>query len=906
MGKTDLADGIDLKAYRRHTFLIDVLLILFCLLGMGGGLRLFMTDIADTRKKLEETPVGFVHNVNGTIQRQSGRFFLADRLGRNSSVFSGDTVNSAVLSGAKINFVNGEIIEVFENTGFRLLNDIEESFGIELHTGEIHVQGGRSDIAVFVSEGAAGLTRSSRIQLAPGSAAEIKADNGVTVKLFTGSGIYSIDRNTSLLAPGEILRVSGDGTVLPSPPVMMLSPRNGSRLLRNVRGKTPVKFQWNNTADSGEVILEISKTGDFSDLTESWRGEEDSAEIELPEGRYFWRIHEPGISAGADSGKLEIVDNPGPRALYPVNGSTVKYSGRNSETLFSWSVSEEADAVLLEVADNPEMYRPYLRQLVNRTDKGSGFFISTTLGEGVWYWRVNPVYPGEVSASETLAVSSGAGYWRIRPAETDSIDDEKPSPVSMFTLVSAPEQAPDLPVYGSVNSESGVNPRLVFPPDNYSIESARTPDFFFSWKSPRGYSARFQLAAEHSDFNGALYLDVPVDLSSIQCPFLLPGTYYWRITGSGPDGQGSSPPIRLVVIPALAAPALESPWENEKLKAEEGKAVTFAWERLSYASFFCFRLFLQGRELPLSEITSLRNNSVMVYFDANTAGQFFWTVQGFSAPTETATTRSGLIAKGHFSMSPQSSSFQDGMAAWSIPRITNIQSYAGDIQSPIRLVSPASGISIPGIQALRSPMTARWNADGPMRNVQLIVSRIPDPLSDSGAIVRNTNQSSATFPSLSEGIWYWTVTGDTSDQRGVTPGDPFWINVLPVSQLPSPAIIQPEDETIIDIARLTADRRVAFGWDEVPGANVYIFSLFRDVDPPILLASQSTENEPGYVLDNLSILNEGNFLWQVEAIYRNENGVVEQRGTIERHTFSVQIQHSTELQPRIQGTMYGQ
>ena len=893
----------NLKTLKRDSLLRNLFIVFGCLLGMGLSIFLFRVDLENTTKKLEEKPIGSVYRVNRIIQRESSRFFLLDKLERQSPIYKGDLITSAALSELKINLTNGETLELFENTKVLMTVDNEKELGFELHEGEIHVQSMRSNIVIDMIQGAAG-NSDVKITLDPRSYADIQASDGVRVKLFQGAAVITRGRDVRPLADGEIIRLDRDGELLPAAPAMMLWPRNGTRLHRSSLGAAPVHFQWSKSKDIKEVILEIAETRDFSALKGNWLTDDDSMEIELAEGNYYWRLYRPGVSAEADYGRLEINYTPGPVAISPANNATVTYSGDTPEISFFWSVSEEADAVLLEAADNPAMNRPRLRQLIKRTEKGYGSFLSSTLGPGEWHWRIYPVYPGGVSGAETLATPMGAGYWRIRPVNNDLVADDQPSPVNSFVLKKETEKSagPERPPVAV--AEPGFNPRLIFPPDNYSIETARTMDLYFSWRNPQAFSARLQIA-ERSDFAGRLILDEPVGGSYIQGPFLKPGTYYWRITGQGPEGPGNSPPTRLVVIPALAAARLESPWQNDRLRIEEGKPVVFAWEMLNYASYYNFKLFLDGRELPQAEISSLRNNSILVFFDTGTSGQFTWTVQGFTAESESDTARIGLISTGNFTINPQAGSLLSGQISWTRPRIANIQSYVGDVHSPITLLSPQLGISVPGIDALKNPLQAMWRTEEPIRNVQLIISRSPDPQGDPRAIVRDAGQFSATFPALSEGIWYWTIRGDTADQRGATPGDPFWINVLPIPQLSSPAPIQPEKNAIIDIAQLTRDRNVTFAWNEVPGANGYIFNLYRNGNPPALLVSNPPDNTQKFVLENLSILSDGAFVWQVEAVLKNDSGLIEQRGTIEQHTFFIEIEHSTDLNTSVQGTMYG-
>jgi hypothetical protein len=111
------------------------------------------------------------------------------------------------------------------------------------------------------------------------------------------------------------------------------------------------------------------------------------------------------------------------------------------------------------------------------------------------------------------------------------------------------------------------------------------------------------------------------------------------------------------------------------------------------------------------------------------------------------------------------------------------------------------------------------------------------------------------------------------------------------------------------LARLTQERNLTFKWDAVEGASAYIFSLFREEDPPRLLYTGTPDPSASFVLTDLSLLagtESTNFIWQAEAVARNANGVIEQRGTIEQHRFRVEIRRSGTIQAGSSGEIYGQ
>ncbi|MCL1836926.1 MAG: FecR family protein [Treponema sp.] len=888
--------------YTIYTPIRSVFIIGVCILGMGGSIMAFREDFnRAVRQQAENRPIGSVYWVSGTVQRFAAVKLHWDRLTRHTSIYYGDIVKTAAYSEVKIRLNDGETLELSENTTIRIMFREGEDPFIELNEGEIHVQSNRSDLEIAMPSKNVPVVNGT---LGPRSSACVKAADRYSSMMFQGSGVFTARGETRAAAAGEAVRVGKDGQFLPAPPLVMLSPRNGTRILRSFDETAQVKFTWKkHGASGGSVRLDISDSRDFSQLLGRWHEDaSDSLDVSLPLGTYYWRAYVNPSAEAADSGRFDIVHAAAPRAVSPANGSVETIYPGKQNVRFSWTVPEEAEAVLLEVAANPEMNRPRLRQLIRKTDNGTGFFVTSQIGPGRWHWRIHPVYPG--------GVEGDMGFWRVRPMNAGIIADERPSPVNSFSLVASDE----LPFVEAKNFDfalarrgikDGGNSslRLLFPPDNYTIEAGRSPDTIYAWINPFSHTVRLQIA-ERPDFSGTLVADLDVSGSHVQGPYLRPGIYYWRITGAG---DASSQPTRLVVLPSLPAPKQESPSDNERIRIEDTSTVNFTWERLAYADNYIFCLYLDERDSPLTEVSALPNNSVLVSFDRSTTGRFRWTVQGVTSATEYTSRRTGLIAESSFIIASAQGIGQDGQVAWSIPRIANIQTYSGEIYSPITLVSPASGTNYTGIEALRTPPTAQWTSREPVRNVQLIISRAADPSSDPRAIVLDARSSSVTFPALGEGIWYWTIRGDTSDRRGATPGSPFWINVLPIPLLASPRPIQPADRAVIDIAQLTRDRNITFRWGEVPGANAYIFSLIHNENPPAVLITSPAERSFTYVLENLSILQDGRHLWQVEAVFRNANGDIEQRGRIEQHPFTIEIQQSSNLQTQsVEGTLYGQ
>ncbi|MDR2543365.1 MAG: hypothetical protein LBC80_07965 [Treponema sp.] len=215
-------------------------------------------------------------------------------------------------------------------------------------------------------------------------------------------------------------------------------------------------------------------------------------------------------------------------------------------------------------------------------------------------------------------------------------------------------------------------------------------------------------------------------------------------------------------------------------------------------------------------------------------------------------------------------------------------------------------------------------------------------------ISRETEVTFFTDSSLTEGRWYWRVkpvfpsffSGNASfslpssfliEQKHVNPqveelplSDWLAIEISPeIAQLPGELPIE-EEIPVTEVAALVAptpaprpapispllaaqnlrparghrftttelqeQRRITFTWQAVRGANAYIFTLFQQTTTgrQQLLQTQPLSS-PEYELTDLRILDAGNFIWQIEAVSLNQNGVIERRGTTAESTFIMYI-----------------
>jgi hypothetical protein len=161
---------------------------------------------------------------------------------------------------------------------------------------------------------------------------------------------------------------------------------------------------------------------------------------------------------------------------------------------------------------------------------------------------------------------------------------------------------------------------------------------------------------------------------------------------------------------------------------------------------------------------------------------------------------------------------------------------------------------------------------------------------------------------------------------------PAPVRVEPQPAVPPPvtvsAAVAPEDRILpaalnrwpdgytIGPSDLRTNRNILFSWDPVPGAESYIITLFQEGPGgkrEIRRLGPITENS--YAFEELSLLDTGNFTWQLEAVgstgRREETAEEEadseeiQRGILGESHFTVQFDPPAVPELKPPGVMYG-
>jgi hypothetical protein len=124
--------------------------------------------------------------------------------------------------------------------------------------------------------------------------------------------------------------------------------------------------------------------------------------------------------------------------------------------------------------------------------------------------------------------------------------------------------------------------------------------------------------------------------------------------------------------------------------------------------------------------------------------------------------------------------------------------------------------------------------------------------------------------------------------------------------LPAPVNLYPVTGTNLGVEELLSNNAITFRWAEVYEANAYVFTLYRlsDLDRSLVIRTEPNTSTV-FTLENLAVLDRGNFLWQVEAVNAGFDGAVNRRGLPAESTFTIDFPSPGQVWIEETGILYG-
>jgi hypothetical protein len=498
---------------------------------------------------------------------------------------------------------------------------------------------------------------------------------------------------------------------------------------------------------------------------------------------------------------------------------------------------------------------------------------------------------------ERLRLANGVYYWRAYPSSAEGAEAG---------------------VGGKLSIVDALPPTLYSPAQGERFRSRTSrPGIRFQWQAREGAAAYLLEVSSSPGLEDPLFSasvqPAGGDRVSIVRSGLSGGSYYWRVTPVYPGGyagRAQSSAISSFVIEEtvlLAAPQTHERVGTVYLEAPQPNTY-FTWEQERDAVYYTFVLSRQ-EDLgnPLVSERERDNYSVLNAREAELPpGRYYWGVyqtdmEGNNSALSPA--RTFVVMAG---APPEESTESAAPPVISTPREPPPEPPPAATAVPAPEPPPASATTATTPTRAPAPRDPAPPATPPATPVP--APREPPP--------PRATPPATPAPAPREPAPEPPVTATPAPvPREPPPEPPAATTPPPVTPapvpreppapprpLPAPRNLRPAAGYTLTEEIILQDRRIVFSWDRVSGATGYTFILYqveRGTNREIL--RQTALRVPSYTLTNLTLLDAGEFVWQVEA----ESGNVEQESEAATNWFRVNLGEIRAPESRESGVLFG-
>jgi hypothetical protein len=660
--------------------LVDLLVILLCLLGAAFCIKLFWVDLFQTINGQNKIPIGIVSIKKNTVQRRVADRVLWDRLIKESPVYSGDLIRVADNSEADL-IVGGNSIALNENTLVRLRYNKETGeFQIDLSSGNLEL--------VTASEGGNVILNimDHQVEAAPGTSLNASAgDDGMVLQVSKGEAAIIEEGRIRELTPGTAVAIDSGGSIISAPSVFVIQPKPNA-MYRKSGELFNVGFSWNriNFQPNEKLRLEIAEDQNFTRSVRTLDRLDDSARTALSTGVWNWRLTYNNVVM--DSGRFTILDAPGEELLSPARNRQISFDDELPKVYFQWPQTDDVLHYIVEVDVTEEFRNPVIRRMTTATS-----FSDSSLGEGIWYWRVTPVY--SQSNANSVPDSHPSAFRIVKSKEPlPLVFAEEPAPVTASAPPPEPVPPPAPPPPAPVRRPAPPPPAPVPPPAppppappppapvappapvpppaprRVTLESptngttlagltALRQQTIFRWSSNEAVArSRFVLSRNSNPLTGQAVIEILDPNRTIRLDGIEEGIWYWTVEAQTPEGVNISAQtprqLRVLPIPLLPAPSDRQPPEGYRVDIEELKKVTinFIWSGVQGANAYIFTLY-QDVGSGRRQITQIGPENITSWAtDVKTLGRgnFIWRVEAVNVGRNNVIEQHGNPAESRF------------------------------------------------------------------------------------------------------------------------------------------------------------------------------------------------------------------------------------------------------------------
>lgn len=760
------ADAVAFERFhlsKNSLFIPFLLTVLICAFGAAANIWLFCKSYFMAMSRLDQTPIATITFKYKAAQRKFIDRSLWTRLVQNSPVYNGDTLHTGELSEATVHFVDGNEMELSQNTMAQVFLHEDQSIGAELTEGSAVIDSSEAENGMTFSVGGTSVDIQKGASVSAQVDGDVSKGGGVALRLLSGSA--SVE-GAALSGDDAVVIGSSGMKVLP---LSVKSPRPDQKFLFHEGKAQPVQFAWKSVRleNNEDLMLEISAKKDFSEAAKRvYANGLNNLTVELESGAWYWRLVSVEKETTkiknkdrAASGRLQALYSPAPELVTPVEEYKYYYRTRNPSVRLIWTESQYATSYQLEISKRQDMKQPVISQRSATTSS-----IISTLPAGTYYWRVTPFFtvnktglaaPSSVQTFSIERRGELASPQLLSPTENGSVDiSPEVGPAHFSWKIENEAASYRVKIYKEGRASSPivnetteknylqVNPakvgigegkwfwtvaqiddegneskngearmfyaqkgklfvRSIEPPEGYSVGNTFVSDMKFTWKQnlPQDFESVLQVS-KNPNFTDLVYTARVVGNSASSIAFP-ESRYYWRIHAKNDVGMViDTQPKSFEVLPQLPAAKVIAPTAG-KAVVHPGAPYQFKWNEVDGADYYKLTIYrISDGKILLEDNLYEPGKEVEMYDDPQFVDRAYY--------------RYELQARANA---------VEGKSSRRTGRLAEGTFFLVKIK-PVELLRPTRGTVVSGDVAVKELFPIRWSSVEPPTKSQLVINRV--------------------------------------------------------------------------------------------------------------------------------------------------------------------------------------
>jgi len=611
--------------------------------------------------------------------------------------------------------------------------------------------------------------------------------------------------------------------------------------------------------------------------------------IQAPSGTAF------GASSGEDGLVLRITEGSarivrGGQAASASAGTVIiqDAQGREVTTPAAVVIQPRPNARYLQTGDLPfNLNFEWLKVNMLRTDA-----IRLEIAEDRNFTRLAYALDN-LDTSAAAAVNAGLWHWRLLRENTVLASGQ-------VTVTEAPAPA----LFNAVVSGSDVQLR---------------------WAEIDEAASYFLQISRLSDFSNP-FISKQVQGTGFVIPELDNGTWFWRVRPSFPSmyegaaGFSQVSSFQIERSGRLPSVSLNTPAHENIISLEEAReGIYFSWSNSRDAALYTIQIS-SNSSFEGSIINRTTNNNFFVYGREGASlvpGRYYWRV--FYTDTRDnmsplSQTRSFLVTESDIRQNlvfpPDRYSVEDGQISdlrfnWDTNLLSDrrFQVSASYDFSALVIDAPVGENFYQGLSLTEGEWY--WRVSARQSSMSQAIVTAPRLFTVTSVSPQTIAEESPASSVPGEEAVSVEESAQSANERQTASPAPR--QAQPVTLLPPPANRRPASGYGIGEQELRQQRNIVFSWNAVEGATSYILTIYKET-PSGRAQIFRTEamRQLSYTFSSLSLFDyTGSYVWQVEALYYNSQGLIERRGQPGENTFTLNVPRPGRIQAGDTGILYG-